>query len=73
LLYERHFRRFIQDRIDALIEGGRAEFQQGRLVATGAGRSDAALILSARRFFGLKENRLYFGKTVSNDGVGDEA
>jgi hypothetical protein len=62
-LYDTHFRRFVQDRIDALVEGGRAEFREGRFVITQAGRSDAALILSARRVFGLKESRLYFAKT----------
>jgi hypothetical protein len=62
-LYEVHFRRFIQNRIDAMVEGGRAEYREGRFVITRAGRSDAALILRARRVFGLRESRLYFGKT----------
>ncbi len=62
-LYDVHFRGFIRDRIDALLEGGRAEFREGRFVITPAGRSGAALILRARRVFALKESRLYFGKT----------
>jgi hypothetical protein len=62
-LYDVHFRGFVRDRIDALLEGGRAEFRDGRFVITQAGRSDAARLLRARRVFGLKESRLYFGKT----------
>ena len=62
-LYNLHFRGFIRDRIDALLEGGRAEFRDGRFVITPAGRRGAALILRARRVFALKESRLYFGKT----------
>jgi hypothetical protein len=62
-LYNSYFRRFVRDRIDALVEGGRAEFRGNQLGITQAGRSDAALILRARRIFGLKESRLYFGKT----------
>jgi hypothetical protein len=62
-LYNVHFRGFVRDRIDALVEGGRAEFREGRFVMTRAGRSDAALLLRARRVFALKESRLYFGKT----------
>jgi hypothetical protein len=62
-LYNVHFRGFVRDRIDALVEGGRAEFREGRFVMTQAGRSDAALLLRARRVFALKESRLYFGKT----------
>ncbi|WP_426443035.1 glycosyltransferase [Bradyrhizobium genosp. P] len=50
------------DRIDALVEGGRAEFRNGRFAATPRGRSDAALILRARRVFALRESRLYFAK-----------
>lgn len=63
-LYTVHFRRFVQDRIDALVEGGRAEFREGQFVITQTGRSDAALILRARRIFALKESRLYFAKTT---------
>jgi hypothetical protein len=62
-LYNVHFRGFVRDRIDALVEGGRAELREDRLVMTPAGRSDAALLLRARRVFALKESRLYFGKT----------
>jgi hypothetical protein len=62
-LYNVHFRGFLRDRINALVEGGRAEFREGRFVMTQAGRSDAALLLRARRVFALKESRLYFGKT----------
>lgn len=61
-LYDVHFRSFIRSRIDALIEGGRAEFRDGGLAITAAGRSDAARLVWARRAFGLKENRLYFEK-----------
>jgi len=60
-LYDVHFKGFIRDRIDALLEGGRAEFREGGFVITQAGRSGAALLLRARRVFGLKESRLYFG------------
>jgi hypothetical protein len=59
-LYNVHFRGFIRDRIDALLEGGRAEFREGGFVITQAGRSSAELLLRARRVFGLKESRLYF-------------
>jgi hypothetical protein len=62
-LYNVHFRGFMRDRIDALLEGGRAEFREDGLVITQAGRSSAALLLRARRVFGLKESRLYFGTT----------
>jgi hypothetical protein len=62
-LYSAYFKRFVRDRIDALVEGGRAEFRGRQLAITQAGRSDAALILRARRIFGLNESRLYFGKT----------
>ena len=62
-LYNVHFMGFMRDRIDALIEGGRAEFREGGFVITQAGRSSATLLLRARRLFGLKESRLYFGKT----------
>jgi hypothetical protein len=62
-LYHVHFRRFLQDRIDALLEGGRAEFRAGRFVITQAGRSGVALILRARRVFALNGSRLYFDKT----------
>ena len=62
-LYNVHFGGFIGDRIDALLEGGRAEFREGRFVITPAGRSSAALILRARRVFALRESRLYYGKT----------
>jgi hypothetical protein len=61
-LYEVYFRRFVRDRIDALLEGRRAEFRDGRFAITDKGRSSAAVILWARRVFGLKENRLYFDK-----------
>ena len=62
-LYNVHFRGFMRDRIDALIEGGRAEFREGGFVITQAGRSGAVLLLRARRVFALKESRLYFEKT----------
>jgi hypothetical protein len=68
-LYDVHFRGFIRDRIDALLEGGRAEFRDGRFVITPAGRAGAALILRARRVFALKESRLYFGKTNPTEPV----
>lgn len=68
-LYDVHFRGFIRDRIDALIEGGRAEFREGGFVITPAGRSGAALLLRARRVFALKESRLYFEKTNSTEPV----
>jgi len=61
-LYDVHFKPFILGRIDALLEGGRAELREGRLVLTSAGRSDAARILGTRRIFGLSKNRLYFEK-----------
>ena len=62
-LYNVHFMGFMRDRIDALLEGGRAEFREGGFVITQAGRSSASLLLRARRVFGLKQSRLYFGKT----------
>jgi hypothetical protein len=62
-LYDVHFRGFMRDRIDALLEGGRAEFREGGFVITPAGRSGAALLLRTRRVFGLNESRLYFEKT----------
>jgi hypothetical protein len=68
-LYNVYFRGFIRDRIDALLEGGRAEFREGGFVITQAGRSGAALLLRARRVFGLKESRLYFDKTDSAEPV----
>ena len=61
-LYDLHFRGFIGDRIDALVEGGRAEFRDDRFVITPRGRSGAELILWARRVFALRESRLYFAK-----------
>jgi hypothetical protein len=61
-LYDAHFKGFIRDRIDALVEGGRAEFRDGRFVITPKGRSGAQLILRARRGFALSESRLYFAK-----------
>ncbi|KJC59517.1 hypothetical protein UP10_18705 [Bradyrhizobium sp. LTSPM299] len=61
-LYDQHFRGFISDRIDALVEGGRAEFRDGRIVITPRGRSGAELISRARRIFALRESRLYFTK-----------
>jgi len=64
-LYDGHFGLFMKDRIDALLEGGRAEFREGLFVITRAGRSDAARLLAARRVFGLEESRLYFDKTGS--------
>ena len=66
-LYNLHFRRFVRDRIDALVEGGRAEFRGDQLAITQAGRSDAVLILWARRVFGLKESRLYFGRQIPTE------
>jgi hypothetical protein len=68
-LYNVYFRGFIRDRIDALLEGGRAEFREDGFVITQAGRSSAALLLRARRVFGLKESRLYFDKTDSAEPV----
>jgi hypothetical protein len=62
-LYNVHFMGFMRDRIDALLEGGRAEFREGGFVITQAGRSSASLLLRARRVFGLKQSRLYFGMT----------
>lgn len=68
-LYDVHFRGFMRDRIDALLEGGRAEFRESGFVITPAGRSGAALLLRARGVFGLKESRLYFEKTDSTEPV----
>ena len=68
-LYNVHFKGFIRDRIDALIEGGRAEFRDGGFVITPAGRSGAALLLRARRVFDLEESRLYFEKTNPGEPV----
>jgi hypothetical protein len=68
-LYNVHFRGFMRDRIDALLEGGRAEYLEGGFAITQTGRSGAALLLRARRVFGLKESRLYFEKTNSTEPV----
>lgn len=68
-LYNVHFMGFMRDRIDALLEGGRAEFREGGFVITPAGRSSAALLLRARRVFGLNESRLYFEKTNPTEPV----
>ncbi len=61
-LHDVHFKRFMRDRVDALVKGGRGELRGDLLSATPAGRSDAARILAARRIFGLSESRLYYGK-----------
>ena len=61
-LHEVYFRQFMRDRVDALVNGGRGELRDGLLAITPAGRSDAARLTAARRFFGLGEVRLYYGK-----------
>jgi hypothetical protein len=61
-LHDVHFRQFMRDRVDALVNGGRGELRSGLLAVTPAGRSDAARLTAARRFFGLGEVRLYYGK-----------
>ncbi len=63
-LHDVHFRRFMRDRVDALVNGGRGELRGGLLAVTPAGRSDAARLVAARRLFGLSEVRLYYGKTT---------
>ena len=63
-LHDVHFRQFMRDRVDALVNGGRGELRDGLLAITPAGRSDAARLTAARRFFGLGEVRLYYGKTT---------
>jgi hypothetical protein len=65
-LHDVHFRQFMRDRVDALVNGGRGELRDGLLAITPAGRSDAARLMSARRLFGLSEVRLYYGKTADN-------
>jgi hypothetical protein len=62
-LHDVHFRQFMRDRVDALVDGGRGELRGGLLAVTPAGRSDAARLVTARRLFGLTEVRLYYGKT----------
>jgi hypothetical protein len=64
-LHDVHFRRFMRDRIDAMVNGGRGERRGGLLAITPAGRANAARILLARRIFGLSESRLYYGKTTA--------
>jgi hypothetical protein len=63
-LHDVHFRQFMRDRVDALVDGGRGELRGGLLAVTPAGRSDAARLVTARRLFGLGEVRLYYGKTT---------
>jgi hypothetical protein len=63
-LHDVHFRQFMRDRVDALVNGGRGELRGGLLAVTPAGRSDAARLVAARRLFGLSEVRLYYGKTT---------
>ena len=59
-----HFRQFMRDRVDALVNGGRGELRGGLLAITPAGRLDAARLIAARRLFGLSEVRLYYGATT---------
>jgi hypothetical protein len=59
-----YFKRFMRDRVDAIVNGGRGELRGGLLAITPAGRSDAARLMAARRFFGLSEVWLYYGKTM---------
>jgi hypothetical protein len=63
-LHDVHFRRFMRDRVDALVNGGRGEISGNLLAVTPAGRSDAARLVAARRLFGLSEVRLYYGKAT---------
>ena len=63
-LHDVHFKRFMRDRVHALVNGGRGELRGGLLAITAAGRSDAARLMAARRVFGLNEVRLYYGKTT---------
>ena len=63
-LHDVYFRQFMRDRVDALVNGGRGELRDGLLAITPAGRSDVARLTAARRFFGLGEVRLYYGKTT---------
>jgi len=65
-LHDVYFKRFMRDRVDALVNGGRGELRGELLAATPAGRSDAARILAARRIFGLSESRLYYGKAAND-------
>jgi hypothetical protein len=65
-LHDVHFRQFMRDRVDALVNGGRGELRGGLLAVTPAGRSDAARLVAARRLFGLSEVRLYYGKTTGS-------
>jgi hypothetical protein len=68
-LHDVYFRRFMRDRVDALVNGGRGELREGLLAVTPAGRSDAARILAARRIFGLRESRLYYGKSAGDGSM----
>jgi hypothetical protein len=63
-LHDVHFRQFMRDRVDALVNGGRGELRGGLLAITPAGRSDAARLIAARRLFGVTGVRLYYGKTA---------
>jgi len=65
-LHDVHFKRFMRDRVDALVDGGRGELRGGLLAITSAGRSDAARLMAARRLFGLSEVRLYYGKAADS-------
>jgi hypothetical protein len=62
-LHDVYFKRFMRDRVDALVDGGRGELRGGMLAVTPAGRSDAARLMAARHLFGLSEVRLYYDKT----------
>jgi hypothetical protein len=65
-LHDVHFRGFMRDRVDALVQGGRGELRAGSIAVTPAGRADAARLMAARRLFGLSEVRLYYGKATGS-------
>jgi len=68
-LHHVYFRQFMRDRVDALVNGGRAELRNGLLAITPAGRSDAARLTAARRLFGVTAVRLYYGKTAADESM----
>jgi hypothetical protein len=71
-LHQVYFKRFMRDRVDAMVNGGRGELRGGLLAITPAGRTDAARLMAARRLFGLSEVRLYYGKTAGSETASSE-
>ena len=67
-LHDVHFRQFMRDRVDALVNGGRGELRGGLLAITPAGRSDAARLIG-----GTPPFRLERGPALLRQGGSDAA